>query len=104
MKKIGVVCFALLLMLGSLSVENPALGAGNGTHTKDLPSDFDRLKAVLQQPNTLSALKREWLDLGVEQRTCYETFSQSFTKGTTGNDQMVAVRTRFFGDRQFWQT
>lgn len=46
MEKYGVVCFALLLMLGGLSVEKPAHGA-NGTHSKEFPSDFDRLKTIL---------------------------------------------------------
>ena len=103
MKKIGVVCLGLLFLLGGLSEEKPAHGAGNGTHTKEFPSDFDRLKTVLQQPNTLSALTPEWLDLGVEHRTRYETFNQSFTKGTAGSDQMVAQRTRILlGIKDIW--
>lgn len=94
MKKVGAVCLGLLFLLGGLSVEKSAHGAVNGTHTKEFPSDFDRLKTVLQQPNTLSALTPEWLDLGVEHRIRYETFNQSFTKGRAGSDQMVAQRTR----------
>ncbi len=102
MRKGGVVCFALLLMLGGLSVENPAHGA-NGTHAQEFPSDFDRLKTILQKPNTLSALTPEWLDLGVEHRTRYETFNQIFTKGTAGSLQMVAQRTRILlGIKGIW--
>lgn len=88
-------CLTLIFCLGGLSVVKPAHGAGNGTHTKELPSDFDRLKTILQQPNTLPALTPEWLDLGVEHPTRYETFNQSFTKCTAGSDHMVAQRTRF---------
>ncbi|HBP88909.1 MAG TPA: hypothetical protein DD706_14580, partial [Nitrospiraceae bacterium] len=103
MKKYGVVCFALLLMLVGVLVEKPAHGAGNGNHSKEFPSDFDRLKTILQQPNTLSALTPEWLDLGVEHRTRYETFDQSFTKGTAGSNQMVAQRTRILlGIKDIW--
>lgn len=66
-------------------------------------SNFDRLKTVLQQTNTLSALTPEWLDLGVEHRIRYETFNQSFTKGTAGSDQMVTHRARILlGIKGIW--
>ncbi|MDT3776095.1 hypothetical protein PJI16_00780 [Nitrospira sp. MA-1] len=64
---------------------------------------MDRLKTVLQQLNRLSALRSEWLDLSVERRTRYETFNQSFTKGTAESDQMVAQRTRILlGIENIW--
>jgi hypothetical protein len=91
----------MLLVLGGFSYEESVLGAEN--HTREFPSDFDRLKTILQQPNSLSAATPEWLDLGVEHRTRYETFNHSFTRGTAGSDQMVAQRTRILlGIKDIW--
>jgi len=103
MKKSWLVCLTivLFLILGGFAWGGTELG--NGSHTKEFPSDFDRLKTILQQPNSLSAATPEWLDLGIEHRTRYETFNQSFTKGTAGSDQMVAQRTRILlGIKDIW--
>jgi len=83
------MCSTILLIvgLGEFSWEETAPGAGN--HTKEFPSDFDRLKTILQQPHSRSAAAPEWLDFGVDHRTRYEMFNQSYTKGTAGSDQMV---------------
>jgi len=103
MQKFQVVCLTIVLLLLLGGFAWGGTGLGNGNHTKEFPSDFDRLKTILQQPNSLSALTPEWLDLGVEHRTRYETFNQSFTKGTAGSDQMVAQRTRvLFGIKDIW--
>jgi len=67
MKKIRLACLIIVILpiLGECVWGNTALG--NGNHSKEFPSDFDRLKTLLQQPNTLSALTPDWLNLGVEQ-------------------------------------
>jgi hypothetical protein len=101
MQNLRFVCLTILLLLGGFSWETIALGAGN--HNKEFPSDFDRLKTILQQPNSLSAVTPEWLELGIEHRTRYETFNHSFTRGTAGSNQMVAQRTRFLlGIKDIW--
>ena len=97
----GIVFWTLFLALGGLSGGETALGAGN--HTKEFQSDFDRLNAILQQPNSLSAATPEWLDLAVEHRTRYETFDHSFTHGTSGSNQQVHQRTRMLlGIKDIW--
>ena len=89
------------MILGGCSWATSTFGAGDAS--KEFPSDFDRLKIILQQPNSLSAMTPKWMDLGVEHRTRYETFNHSFTKGTAGSDQMVAQRTRIlFGIKDIW--
>jgi hypothetical protein len=91
----------LVLILGGFAWGKPSLG--NGNHTKEFPSDFDRLKTLLQQPNTLSAATPEWLELGVEHRTRYETFNNSFTRGTAGSNQQIHQRTRILlGIKDIW--
>ncbi|GJL49670.1 MAG: hypothetical protein NPIRA01_08970 [Nitrospirales bacterium] len=90
----------LFVVIG-LSWTEVSLGAGD--HTKEFPSDFDRLTAILQQPNSLSAATPEWLDLGVEHRTRYETFDHSFTRGTAGSNQQIHQRTRILlGIKDIW--
>jgi len=85
MKNFGFVHVTMLIILAGCSWATTAFGAG---HTaKEAPSDFDRLTIFLQQPNSLSAATPDWLELGVEHRTRYETFSQSFTRGTAGSNQ-----------------
>jgi len=92
---------AILMILGGCAWATTTFGAGDAP--KEFPSDFDRLKTILQQPNSLSAATPKWLDLGVEHRTRYETFNHSFTKGTAGSDQMVAQRTRvLLGIKDIW--
>lgn len=101
MQKFQVVCLIILLINSGLARGEPALGTGN--HSKEFPSDFDRLTTLLQQPNTLSAVTPEWMALGVEHRTRYETFNHSFSAGTAGSNQQVALRTRiFFGIKDIW--
>ncbi len=92
---------AMLLVFSIFSGGETVFGAGN--HSKEFPSDFDRLKTILQQPNSLSAATPEWLDVGVEHRTRYETFNHSFTRGTAGSNQQVHQRTRMLlGIKDIW--
>jgi len=101
MKTFRILRMTILMILGGCSWATSTFGADNAP--KEFPSDFDRLKTILQQPNSLSAMTPKWMDLGVEHRTRYETFNHSFTKGTAGSDQMVAQRTRIlFGIKDIW--
>ncbi len=101
MQMFRLVVLMVLLIFWEGAVGEIALGASN--HTKEFPSDFDRLKIILQQPNTLSAAAPEWMDLGVEHRTRYETFNHSFTRGTAGSNQQVHQRTRMLlGIKDIW--
>ncbi len=101
MKIIRFVHMTILIMLAGCSWATTTFGAGDAP--KEFPSDFDRLKTILQQPNSLSVATPEWLDLGVEHRTRYETFNHSFTKGTAGSNQMIAQRTRILlGIKDIW--
>ncbi len=53
------------------------------------------------QTSALHAFTPSWLDLKVENRTRYETFSHSFKKGQAGSDQQIHQRTRLeFGIRE----
>ncbi|MDH5429477.1 MAG: alginate export family protein [Nitrospirota bacterium] len=101
MKNFGFVHVTMLIILAGCSWGTTAFGAG---HTaKEVPSDFDRLTILLQQPNSLSAATPDWLELGVEHRTRYETFSQSFTRGTAGSNQQIHQRTRLLlGIKNIW--
>jgi len=91
----------ILIMLAGCAWATTAFGAGDTP--KDFPSDFDRLEIILQQPNSLSAATPEWLELGVEHRTRYETFNHSFTRGTAGSNQQVHQRTRLLlGIKNIW--
>ena len=93
--------FVMLLVFSVFSGGEIVLGADN--HSKEFPSDFDRLKTILQQPNSLSAATPEWLDMGIEHRTRYETFNHSFTRGTAGSNQQVHQRTRILlGIKDIW--
>ncbi len=95
------ICVALLLILGGISWTEISFGAGD--HTKEFPSDVDRLKTILEQPHSLSAATPEWLDVGIEHRTRYETFNHSFTRDAAGSNQMVAQRTRMLlGIKDIW--
>ena len=53
------------------------------------------LQKTLKQEKPLNSLLPSWMYLSVEHRTRYETFNQSFQKGTAGSDQQIAQRTRF---------
>lgn len=94
MKKFQLASWTILLILGGLSWGEAVHGAGN--HTNQFPSDFDRLKTILQQPHSLSAATPEWLKMEVEHRTRYETFNHSFRKDQTGSNQQLALRTRMY--------
>ncbi|GJL55615.1 MAG: hypothetical protein NPIRA02_27470 [Nitrospirales bacterium] len=101
MKKFQRAASSILILIGALSWTAIALGAGD--HTKEFPSDFDRLSSILQQPKSLSAATPEWLDLGIEHRTRYETFDHSFTRGTAGSNQQIHQRTRvLLGIKDIW--
>jgi hypothetical protein len=52
------------------------------------------LRTILQQSNSLSAAAPDWLSLGFDHRTPYETFNHRFTWGTAGRNQQVHQRTR----------
>lgn len=49
--RIAGLTIMLVLILGGFVWGKPALG--NGNHTKEFPSDFDRLNTLLQQPINL---------------------------------------------------
>ena len=101
MKQFWSFCFTIFCLVGGGGTEEIALGAED--HSKEFPSDFDRLKTILQQPNSLSAMTPDWMDLGVEHRTRYETFNHSFTRGTAGSNQQVHQRTRvLLGIKDIW--
>src|SRR5690606_18588518 len=101
MNEFRVVCLSILFLLGGFLYEDSARGAGS--HHKEFPSDFDRLQTIFEHPHSLSAATPDWLDLGIEHRTRYETFDESFIRGTAGSNQQVHQRTRvFFGIKDIW--
>src|SRR5690606_3445709 len=60
-------------------------------------------QTIFEHPHSLSAATPDWLDLGIEHRTRYETFDESFIRGTAGSNQQVHQRTRvFFGIKDIW--
>ncbi|MGB0909546.1 MAG: alginate export family protein [Nitrospirales bacterium] len=65
-------------------------------HTKEFQSDDDLLSTIIQQPHPHSVVTPEWLDLSIKHRTRYETFNQSFTRGTAGSNQQIHQQTRMF--------